>query len=137
VLGVVAELERSLIAERVGAGIRNARAKGKRIGRPKVTVDASRIAALRAQGQSWSAACRETVLGQGSGAARLQNNCLRSETVSLLPDRERCPLKRPLTPPGAEAAFLYHDLHSQPAGIYGRCGRQYDCFSGLSTLGAP
>ena len=28
VLGAVAELERSLIAERVGAGLRNARAKG-------------------------------------------------------------------------------------------------------------
>src|SRR5262249_956754 len=42
VLGAVAELERSLIAERVRAGIRNARAKGKRIGRPRVVVDASR-----------------------------------------------------------------------------------------------
>src|SRR5260370_28803886 len=34
VLGAVAELERSLIAERVRAGLRNARAKGKRLGRP-------------------------------------------------------------------------------------------------------
>lgn len=34
VLGAVAELERSLTAERVRAGMRNARAKGKRIGRP-------------------------------------------------------------------------------------------------------
>ena len=34
VLGAVAELERSLTVERVKAGIRNARAKGKRIGRP-------------------------------------------------------------------------------------------------------
>lgn len=34
VLGSVAELERSLIAERVRAGLRNARAKGKRLGRP-------------------------------------------------------------------------------------------------------
>jgi DNA invertase Pin-like site-specific DNA recombinase len=34
VLGAVAELERSLIAERVKAGIRNARAKGQRVGRP-------------------------------------------------------------------------------------------------------
>jgi DNA invertase Pin-like site-specific DNA recombinase len=34
VLGAVAELERSLIVERVRAGMRNARAKGKRIGRP-------------------------------------------------------------------------------------------------------
>ena len=34
ILGSVAELERSLIVERVRAGIRNARAKGKRLGRP-------------------------------------------------------------------------------------------------------
>jgi DNA invertase Pin-like site-specific DNA recombinase len=37
VLGAVAELERSLISERVKAGMRNARAKGKSIGRPPRT----------------------------------------------------------------------------------------------------
>ena len=37
VLGAVAELKRSLIVERVRAGMRNARAKGKRIGRPPRT----------------------------------------------------------------------------------------------------
>jgi DNA invertase Pin-like site-specific DNA recombinase len=52
VLGAVAELERSLIAERVRAGLRNARAKGKTLGRPRITVDAARIGRLRAQGQS-------------------------------------------------------------------------------------
>ena len=52
VLGAVAELERSLIVERVRAGLRNARAKGKRLGRPRAAVDASRIARLRAQGRS-------------------------------------------------------------------------------------
>jgi DNA invertase Pin-like site-specific DNA recombinase len=34
VLGAVAELERSLIAERVKAGLRNAKAKGQKLGRP-------------------------------------------------------------------------------------------------------
>jgi DNA invertase Pin-like site-specific DNA recombinase len=53
VLGAVAELERSLIVERVKAGLRNARAKGKRLGRPTKFVDAPRIATLRAQGKSW------------------------------------------------------------------------------------
>src|ERR1022692_3463505 len=52
VLGAVAELERSLIAERVRAGLRNARAKGKTLGRPRVAVDACRIDCLRAQGRS-------------------------------------------------------------------------------------
>jgi len=66
VLGAVAELERSLIAERVRAGIRNVRAKGKRIGRPRVAVDPARIAALRAQGRSWSEVCSETGVGKGT-----------------------------------------------------------------------
>jgi len=52
VLGAVAELERSLIVERVRAGLRNARAKGKRLGRPRLPVDAARIGRLRAQGHS-------------------------------------------------------------------------------------
>jgi putative DNA-invertase from lambdoid prophage Rac len=52
-LGAVAELERSLIVERVKAGLRNARAKGKRIGRPASVVDASQIARLRASNVSW------------------------------------------------------------------------------------
>ena len=52
VLGAVAELERSLIAERVRAGLRNARAKGKRLGRPPMVLDRAQIARLRAQGRS-------------------------------------------------------------------------------------
>jgi len=52
VLGAVAELERSLIAERVRAGLRNARAKGKTLGRPCVFVDATLISRLRVQGRS-------------------------------------------------------------------------------------
>jgi DNA invertase Pin-like site-specific DNA recombinase len=55
VLGAVAELERSLIVERVKAGLRNARAKGKKLGRPKKVMDETRIAGLRAQGRSWRA----------------------------------------------------------------------------------
>ena len=65
VLGAVAELERSLIAERVRAGLRNARAKGKRLGRPPVTVDNARIASLRASGQSWPQIARELGVSVG------------------------------------------------------------------------
>jgi Resolvase, N terminal domain len=52
--GAMAEFECALIQERVRAGLRNARAKGRRLGRPRVIVDASRIASLRAQGRSWA-----------------------------------------------------------------------------------
>jgi DNA invertase Pin-like site-specific DNA recombinase len=44
----VAELERSLTAERVTACLRNARAKDKNLGRPGVSVDAAKVDALRA-----------------------------------------------------------------------------------------
>ncbi len=52
VLGAVAELKRSLIAERVRAGLRNARAKGKRLGRPRINLNEARIAQLHADGRS-------------------------------------------------------------------------------------
>ena len=72
VLGAVAELERSLIAERVKAGLRNARAKGKKLGRPRVAVDAARVAALRARGHSWAAIAYE--LGRGGYRASGRSN---------------------------------------------------------------
>jgi DNA invertase Pin-like site-specific DNA recombinase len=68
VLGAVAELERSLIVERVRAGLRNARAKGKTLGRPRKIVDATKIAALRAQGRSWRDIARE--VGTNTASAR-------------------------------------------------------------------
>jgi len=66
VLGAVAELERSLIVERVKAGLRNARAEGKRLGRPKVRVDSIRITTLRRAGRSWSQIAQETGWTKGT-----------------------------------------------------------------------
>jgi DNA invertase Pin-like site-specific DNA recombinase len=66
VLGAVAELERSLIVERVRAGLRNARAKGKTLGRPRVTVDAARVSRLRASGMSWPKIAAELGVSVGT-----------------------------------------------------------------------
>jgi DNA invertase Pin-like site-specific DNA recombinase len=66
VLGAVAELERSLIAERVRAGLRNARAKGKTLGRPRKSVDPTRIENLRSQGLSWRAVAKQLGVGVGT-----------------------------------------------------------------------
>lgn len=71
VLGAVAELERSLIAERVKAGLRNARAKGKRLGRPRVVVDVARISALRAHGRSWREITVEMAISKGAAQRAL------------------------------------------------------------------
>ena len=66
VLGAVAELERGLIVERVKAGLRNARAKGKRLGRPRKILDTKRIATLRAQGVGWKRIAAELGVGVGT-----------------------------------------------------------------------
>jgi DNA invertase Pin-like site-specific DNA recombinase len=66
VLGAVAELERSLICERVKAGLRNARAKGKHVGRPRVSLDSSKIARLRAEGLSWLKIAEKLGVGEGT-----------------------------------------------------------------------
>ena len=53
VIGSFAEFEREMIVERVRAGLANARAKGKRLGRPVIDPTAdTRIAALKRKGLS-------------------------------------------------------------------------------------
>ena len=71
VLGAVAELERSLIVERVRAGLRNARAKGKRLGRPRVAVDVAQIARLRSQGASWRDISKQLSISIGTAHAAM------------------------------------------------------------------
>ena len=66
IIGAMAEFERSLIQERVRAGLRNAKAKGKKLGRPRVFVDESKIEALRDSGASWRAIAIELGLGVGT-----------------------------------------------------------------------
>jgi DNA invertase Pin-like site-specific DNA recombinase len=50
-LGVFAEFERSIIQERVRAGIRRAKSEGKQLGRPRIAADteARILAALKAR----------------------------------------------------------------------------------------
>jgi DNA invertase Pin-like site-specific DNA recombinase len=63
IIGAMAEFERALIQERVRAGLRNARAKGKRLGRPRRVVDLSRVSSLRAAGATWRAIAKELRVG--------------------------------------------------------------------------
>jgi DNA invertase Pin-like site-specific DNA recombinase len=52
IIGVMAELERDLIRERVQAGMRRAKARGKAIGRPKVHLDIDEVKRLREEGHN-------------------------------------------------------------------------------------
>lgn len=51
-LAAFAEFERNLIRERVKAGLNNARAKGKKLGRPNAAVDPDKVRELRRAGKS-------------------------------------------------------------------------------------
>ena len=66
IIGAMAEFERALIQERVRAGLRNAKAKGKKIGRPRQDVDCSAVLQLRAEGLSWRAISARLGIGLGT-----------------------------------------------------------------------
>jgi DNA invertase Pin-like site-specific DNA recombinase len=68
IVSAVAQLGRDLIRERVSAGIRNARANGEKLGRPKSSVDRARVLQLREQGNSIQQIA--TSLGIGYGTVR-------------------------------------------------------------------
>jgi DNA invertase Pin-like site-specific DNA recombinase len=82
IIGAMAEFERALIQERVRAGLRHARAKGKRLGRPPVLVNVSRIRSLRASGMSWRTIARELSIGEGTARRACAKNPGGAEPVS-------------------------------------------------------
>ncbi len=52
IISAVAQLERDIIAERVKAGLRRAKQNGKKLGRPRGTVDVEEVQRLRSEGLS-------------------------------------------------------------------------------------
>jgi DNA invertase Pin-like site-specific DNA recombinase len=68
IFATIAEFERELIRDRVKSGVAAARSKGKRLGRPRVSLDLAKIAALRDSGATWSAITRQ--LGLSAGTAK-------------------------------------------------------------------
>jgi DNA invertase Pin-like site-specific DNA recombinase len=65
-LAAFGEFERNVICERVQSGLRAARARGVRLGRPRVPVDEAQIARLRAEGRSWAAIANKLGVGEGT-----------------------------------------------------------------------
>ncbi len=80
----IAEFERELIRERVRSGLAVARARGKRLGRPRRDVDADKVAALRAQGATWREIAAR--LGVGIGTVhRVAQRRLRNHSMAAAP----------------------------------------------------
>jgi DNA invertase Pin-like site-specific DNA recombinase len=70
IVSAVAQLERDLIRERVGAGIWDARASGKSLGRPRRIVSQDEIMRLNSAGYSLRQIAEQ--LGVGYGTVRLK-----------------------------------------------------------------
>jgi DNA invertase Pin-like site-specific DNA recombinase len=83
IIGAMGEFERGLIQERVRAGMRNAAAKGKAIGRPKAVVDAAHIARLRASGASLRTIATELGVSVGTIHSACSKRVLSDIPVSL------------------------------------------------------
>lgn len=74
IVSAVAQLERDLIRERVTAGIRNARASGKKLGRPKSGVLQADILNFREQGLSLRQIAAKLGVGYGTIRDRLKRS---------------------------------------------------------------
>jgi DNA invertase Pin-like site-specific DNA recombinase len=70
IIGAMAEFEKSLIQERVCCGLKNARARGTQLGRPKRIVDRDRILHMKADGMSLRNIADE--LGVGYSTVRMR-----------------------------------------------------------------
>ena len=82
IIGAMAEFERSLIQERVRAGLRNAQARGVRLGRPRRTVDAAQIGSLRASGASWREISQQLGVGVGTAVRALQQALQKPQEIA-------------------------------------------------------
>jgi DNA invertase Pin-like site-specific DNA recombinase len=73
IIGAMSEFERSLCRERIMAGLRAAKARGAKFGRPRVEVDTAHIQALRTSGASWRKIATETGLSRQTCLRALQS----------------------------------------------------------------
>jgi DNA invertase Pin-like site-specific DNA recombinase len=79
IIGAIAQWERSLIVERVKAGLQHARSQGKRLGRPPLRVlDAKDVAALRRERTRTKATFRELASKYGISVFTAHTLCSRS-----------------------------------------------------------
>jgi DNA invertase Pin-like site-specific DNA recombinase len=77
IVGAIAELERSLIVERVRAGMRRARLEGRRIGRTPLDVDRAAIVRDRVSGMSLTQVAK-------------RHRVSRATVVRLVKEAKRC-----------------------------------------------
>jgi DNA invertase Pin-like site-specific DNA recombinase len=89
IVGAISELERSLIVERVRAGMRRAKLEGRRIGRVPLDIDRPQVVADRRSGMSLTKVAKKYRISRGT-VCRLVNESsgLKKLTVPLVGNSE-------------------------------------------------
>ncbi|MBC8228692.1 recombinase family protein [bacterium] len=90
IISAMAKLERDIIVERVKAGMRKAKEKGKRIGRPNANVDVDAIISLREQGLSLQAISDRIKYKDGKGRWRNVSKGKVHRILKRKPMRKTC-----------------------------------------------
>jgi len=80
-IGSIAELERSLIIERIRAGMRRARLEGRRLGREPLDIDRNALVRDRVSGLSLTQTARRYKVSRAT-VVRLVRDARRRQTVS-------------------------------------------------------
>jgi DNA invertase Pin-like site-specific DNA recombinase len=89
-VGAIAELEKSLIVERVRAGMRRAKLEGRRIGRAPLNIDRAQVVADRLSGMSLTSVAKKYHVSRAT-VCRLVNESgrLKKPSVSQPGNEER------------------------------------------------
>ena len=88
IVGAIAELERSLIVERVKAGMRRARLEGRRIGRVPLNVDRAAIVADRLGGLSITAVAKKHRVSRATVCRLVKESVKPKKSASPMDNQE-------------------------------------------------
>ena len=83
IVGAIAELERTLIVERVKAGMRRARLEGRRIGRTPLNVNRDQVVSDRRSGQSLTQVAKKYRISRASVVRFVREAAVASGDSSL------------------------------------------------------
>jgi len=86
IISAIAELEKSLICERVRAGMRRAKLEGRQIGRARLDVNREQVVIDRRSGMSLTQVARKHCISRAS-VCRLVKEANRSGVQSTVPNR--------------------------------------------------
>ena len=85
IIGAISELERSLIAERVRAGMRRAKLEGRRIGRQPLNIDREQVVADRKSGMSLTQVAKKHRISRASVCRLVREAGANTIVVAVVP----------------------------------------------------